>query len=331
MLAAKQCKQLGDMGNVGSLLPGDLLDLCDCLDMDESVNSDKCKCNDVLNNEELKAAFQKFKNCFGSNTESNTGSNTESNKESNMGILTGLLKGVTEGLPGNFASLFPGGLNSMVPGELNSMFPGGLDSIFPGNIPGNFTNPVPQRLSTVSHEGSNTEPKVKLNTEMPKNNLKFLTGNCYISSLKDILSSLKGNTICSVNISSYKEKGEKIIEYLEVIEDAAVSTLKHVKLINSGIILGENLFSRVITRFSSYNIALPLFVSGSIVVIIIGILYMINKSIPPSFFDSRRNNDVQNNDEQNYDEQMKILQEQYNETLRTTAMLNQFLLGYQPN
>ncbi|SBT84073.1 PIR protein [Plasmodium ovale] len=314
MFTAEQCKKLGSLGNIDSVLPGGLLDLCDCLDGGISKNTEKCKCSDVLTNDGLTTAFLKFKDCFGSNTESNTASN----KESNMGILKGLFKGLTTGLPGGFASMFSGA----IPGDFANVLGGNLTS----PVPGNSTNVLSQGLGAVSHEGSNTEQKENLKAVMPKNNLKFITGNCYISSLKDILSSLNGNTICDVNISSYKEKAEKIIEYLEAIENAAGSTLKYVNLINSGVILGESLFWKVIKNYSNYNIVSPLCVSGFIVVIIIGILFMIYKSIPRSFFGSRMNKD-----EQNYDEQMKILQEQYNETLRTTAMLNKYLLGYQPD
>ncbi|SBS92804.1 hypothetical protein POVCU2_0076670 [Plasmodium ovale curtisi] len=137
-------------------------------------------------------------------------------------------------------------------------------------------------------------------------NFKYITKDCYRKSLRNILESVQTDSICGVNISSLKEKGEKMLAVMDTVGGTVNGALQLVGKIKEIFYNSKSFFSKLIINFPGYNILYP--------------IYKIFRCI---FCPPPKENNV------NHNEQMKYLQEQYNRTLQTSAQLNNYLIGYQ--
>ncbi|SBT55280.1 hypothetical protein POVWA2_074120 [Plasmodium ovale wallikeri] len=154
-------------------------------------------------------------------------------------------------------------------------------------------------------------------------NFKYITKDCYRKSLRSILDSVENNYICGVDISSLKEKGEKMLIVMDAVGGTVNGAFELLDKVKNIFYDGKSFFSKLIINFPGYNILYPVGVVVFILMVVIGIFYSIFKLFRCIFCPSRKENDEINN------EQMKYLQEQYNRTLQTSAQLNNYLIGYQ--
>ncbi|SBT72341.1 hypothetical protein, conserved [Plasmodium ovale] len=137
--------------------------------------------------------------------------------------------------------------------------------------------------------------------------LELFTKDCFKTSLREILNSLERKTICEVDISGLKDKGEQMLSVVETVGGTVTGALQLFENVKKVFYDGQSFFTKLIQKFPGYNI-----------------LYPIVKLFRFIFCRSGKG------DKENYNvEQMKQLQEQYNRTLQTNAQLNNFLLGYQ--
>ncbi|SBT74094.1 PIR protein [Plasmodium ovale] len=163
-------------------------------------------------------------------------------------------------------------------------------------------------------------PTKDLSSNSFPNVLHLLTNSCYLNAIKEILQKLGSIDNCDIKLSQYTEK---ITKALDILQTTAKTTLKYSGAFNSIVVLSEKLLRNVMNDISKYNIILPLCISASVAIILIGIFYMIYKEGSCLCFGSRKKKG-----NQNYDEEMQNLYEQYNQTLQSAAMLNRYLLGY---
>ncbi|SBT82992.1 hypothetical protein POCGH01_00079100 [Plasmodium ovale] len=154
-------------------------------------------------------------------------------------------------------------------------------------------------------------------------NFKYITKDCYRKSLRNILESVQTDSICGVNISSLKEKGEKMLAVMDTVGGTVNGALQLVGKIKEIFYNSKSFFSKLIINFPGYNILYPVGVVLFILMVVIGIFYSIYKIFRCIFCPPPKENNV------NHNEQMKYLQEQYNRTLQTSAQLNNYLIGYQ--
>ncbi|SBS92811.1 hypothetical protein POVCU2_0076720 [Plasmodium ovale curtisi] len=139
------------------------------------------------------------------------------------------------------------------------------------------------------------------------NQLKYLTKECYKTSLQKIIDSLGEKEICEVNMLSLKQKGQEMLTLMNTVGGTVSGALHFVEKIKALFSSGKNFFSKLIEKFQGYHILLPIL-----------------KFFRCIFCPTRNEN------KENYnEEQMKQLQEQYSRTLQTNAELNNYLLGYQ--
>ncbi|SBS92816.1 hypothetical protein POVCU2_0076750 [Plasmodium ovale curtisi] len=138
------------------------------------------------------------------------------------------------------------------------------------------------------------------------NKLQLFTNPCYISSLKELLSSIKTDTLCNVNISALKAKGEQIVSYMDSIGSTVTGALGYVEMFKKFFSSVKDFFSRIIEKFPGYNVLFPII-----------------KLFRCIFCRTKKEN------KEDYNEQMKQLQEQYNTAQQTNTQLSNFLLGYQ--
>ncbi|SBT57488.1 hypothetical protein POVWA2_079970 [Plasmodium ovale wallikeri] len=155
------------------------------------------------------------------------------------------------------------------------------------------------------------------------NKLQLITNPCYVSSLKELLSSLKTDTLCNVNISALKTKGEQIVSYMDSIGSTVTGALGYVEKLKKFFSSVKDFFSRIIEKFPGHNMLFPVGVLVFILIVIIGIFYTIIKLFRCIFCRTKKEN------KEDYNEQMQQLQEQYNRALQTNTQLSNFLLGYQ--
>ncbi|SBT57498.1 hypothetical protein POVWA1_081930 [Plasmodium ovale wallikeri] len=154
--------------------------------------------------------------------------------------------------------------------------------------------------------------------------LTFFTDDCFKTSLREIVNSLEKKTICEVDISDLREKGEKMLSIVETVGGTVTGALQLFEKFKKVFYDGQSFFTKLIQNFPGYNILYPVGVLLFKLIVIIGVLYSIIKLFRFIFCRSGKG------DKENYNvEQMKQLQEQYNRTLQTNAQLNNFLLGYQ--
>ncbi|SBS99870.1 hypothetical protein POVCU1_055730 [Plasmodium ovale curtisi] len=163
---------------------------------------------------------------------------------------------------------------------------------------------------------------MEIDSRMPST-FDFLTKPCYTESLKQILSSIQSNVICNVDITSYKEQGQKIVTMLGAIGGTFSGALGYVDMFKNMFSSSKNFFSEILDRFTGYSIMIPIGILIFILIVVIGIFYSIFKLFRCICSRSRKKDNVNNN------EQMKFLQEQYNGTLRTNDQLNNYFLRYQ--
>ncbi|SBT74543.1 PIR protein [Plasmodium ovale] len=153
-----------------------------------------------------------------------------------------------------------------------------------------------------------------LTVSMP-NTLSFLTNSCYLDTLSEILSSLKNDKFCNVDVSAFKNQGQQILTYARGLGGTVNGALQFVQKIKNVFASAKQFFMRIIEKFPGYDILLPF---GMLIFILI-----IIKLFRCIFCRPRKEN------KEDYNEQMKQLQEQYNRTLQTSAQLNNYLIGYQ--
>ncbi|SBT73290.1 hypothetical protein, conserved [Plasmodium ovale] len=154
-------------------------------------------------------------------------------------------------------------------------------------------------------------------------NFKYITKECYRTSLRNILNSLGKDKICNVDITPLKEKGEQMLTVMDTVGGTVNGAFELLEKAKKIFYDGKSFFSKLIINFPGYNILYPVGVVVFILMVVIGIFYSIFKLFRCIFCPSRKENDEINN------EQMKYLQEQYNRTLQTSAQLNNYLIGYQ--
>ncbi|SBT73287.1 hypothetical protein, conserved [Plasmodium ovale] len=139
------------------------------------------------------------------------------------------------------------------------------------------------------------------------NKLQLFTKECFTKSLREILNSLEKKTVCEVDLSDLKDKGEKMLLTVETVGSTVTGALQLFDKVKKVFYDSQSFFTKLIQNFPGYNI-----------------LYPIIKLFRFIFCRSGKG------DKENYNvEQMKQLQEQYNRTLQTNTQLNNFLLGYQ--
>ncbi|SBT57497.1 hypothetical protein POVWA2_080010 [Plasmodium ovale wallikeri] len=160
-----------------------------------------------------------------------------------------------------------------------------------------------------------------LTVSMP-NTLSFLTNSCYLDTLSEILSSLKNDKFCNVDVSAFKNQGQQILTYARGLGGTVNGALQFVQKIKNVFASAKQFFMRIIEKFPGYDILLPFGMLIFILIVIIGIFYTIIKLFRCIFCRPRKEN------KEDYNEQMKQLQEQYNRTLQTSAQLNNYLIGY---
>ncbi|SBT57494.1 hypothetical protein POVWA1_081910 [Plasmodium ovale wallikeri] len=136
--------------------------------------------------------------------------------------------------------------------------------------------------------------------------LKYLTKECYRTSLQKIIDSFEEKEICEVNILSLKQKGQEMLTLMNTVGGTVSGALHFVEKIKAVFSSGKHFFSELIEKFQGYQIFLPIL-----------------KFFRCIFCPTRNENKEYYNEEQ-----MQQLQEQYYRTLQTNAQLNNYLLGY---
>ncbi|SBS92807.1 hypothetical protein POVCU2_0076700 [Plasmodium ovale curtisi] len=156
------------------------------------------------------------------------------------------------------------------------------------------------------------------------NKLELLTKECIKTTLREILNSVENKTICEVDMSDLKKKGESMLSTMETVGSTVSGALHLFQKVKKIFYDGQSFFSKLIQKFPGYNILYPIGVLLFKLIVIIGVFYSIIKLFRFIFCRSGKK------DKENYNsEQMKQLQEQYNRALQTNTQLNNFLLGYQ--
>ncbi|SBT57489.1 hypothetical protein POVWA2_079980 [Plasmodium ovale wallikeri] len=116
---------------------------------------------------------------------------------------------------------------------------------------------------------------MEIDSRMP-GTLDFLTKPCYAESLKQILSSIKSDVICKVNITLYKEQGQKIATMLGAIGGTFSGALGYVDMFKNMFSSSTDFFSEILDRFTGYSIMIPIGILIFILIVVIGIFYSVS-------------------------------------------------------
>ncbi|GAW79029.1 hypothetical protein PGO_011790 [Plasmodium gonderi] len=99
--------------------------------------------------------------------------------------------------------------------------------------------------------------------------LFFLSDSSCLNAIKDVLSLMKNNKHCGINVSDI-EMFEKNMVYIEHLKKPIEITLSFMDKIHTAIVMCKKLFLKILGNFTEFQIAIPLCISLSVTIYALG-------------------------------------------------------------